>query len=82
MLIIDLELGKQKCSNAECPGSINANRFVFLQVAGCAVSNLGFPCSDCNLVHYWLNAEPRLSKDGKRIFWRDGKAIKEEPIPA
>ena len=81
-LVEDSRWDDEKCKESGCPGSISANNFVLLPLAGCASSNMGFPCSDCGRIYYWLNTEPRLSTDGKKLFWVDNKVIKKDPALA
>lgn len=68
----------KRCKESGCPGSISANSFVFLQVGGCAVSNMGYPCNVCGRIYYWDNTEPRFSADQKKLFLINGKVIKED----
>jgi len=58
----------KKCQEPDCPGFLDVNGFVILQVGGCAISSLGYPCDVCGRLHKWDGPELIFNDRGQQLF--------------
>ncbi len=65
------------CREKGCGGAVDANDFVILQVGGCSISSLAYACGKCSRLHR-DDGTLISARDGKRLFRKDGKAVKEQ----
>ncbi|MDD2732257.1 MAG: hypothetical protein PHI53_03640 [Candidatus Pacebacteria bacterium] len=62
------------CKNCE-QGIVDANDFVVLQIGGCSISSLAYPCNNCGRLH---RSDGSLvnTKEGAPLFSKEGTILK------